>query len=526
MIRRSLTRKMIVVFSAILIAVVVLNIVINGLLLPRVHRENKIRSMETLYLSLKNEYALSSDDEDIVEIVKDSLSNHNLRVFIWDEENNLVIDSLPLSRNDNRDFAKKNVPSNQPFRGDNGSDRYNFQHDFRFDRNNEFFIMELEIPEEHIISSNSEYTLFSVETFENTDEENICLRGNFSNGNRILIQMPVASIDEAVYISNWLLLIVGAIMLIIGIVIVAVTSRSVAKPVKELSGIAQAMKNLDFSVKYESKRTDEIGSLGNSINALSEKLEKTIGELFEKNEKLEKDIELKSKIDTMRKEFIANASHELKTPVALIRGYAEGLGDNIATDYESRKLYTDVIIEEADRMNHIIRQMLELMEIDSTDAILNGQEISLTLLAEEVISSFDVMLKAKDVSITLDYNDECIVTGDRYRICQAITNYISNAINHVDHKKIIRVSLKNYDDKVEFMVYNSGVGISEDEQTAIWERFYKVDKAHTREYGGTGLGLSIVRSVISLHHGEFGVRNMPEGVEFYFTLYKEISDET
>lgn len=518
MIRRSLTRKMIVVFSAILIAVVVLNIVINGILLPRVHRANKIRSMETLYVALKNEYDLSSDDQDIVEIVKESLSNENLRVFIWDKNNNLVIDSLPLSRNDNRDFPKKNFPENHHFGGDNNSEK----HDFRFDRNNEFFIMNLEIPEEYVISSNSEYTLFSVETFEKADEENICLRGSFSNGNRILIQMPVASIDEAVYISNWLLLIVGTVMLIIGIAIVTLTSHSVAKPVKELSAIAQAMKNLDFSVKYDSKRTDEIGSLGDSINSLSEKLEKTIGELCEKNEKLEKDIELKSKIDTMRKEFIANASHELKTPVALIRGYAEGLGDNIAADYESRKLYTDVIIEEADRMDHIIRQMLELMEIDSTDTILNAQKFSLTLLAEDVINSFDVMLKAKDVSVKLDYDDECIVTGDQYRISQAITNYISNAINHVDDKKIIRVSLKNYDDKVEFTVYNSGVGISEDEQASIWERFYKVDKAHTREYGGTGLGLSIVKSVISLHHGEFGIRNMPQGIEFYFTLYKEL----
>ncbi len=518
MIRRSLSRKMIVIFSAILIAVVVLNIVINGLLLPKVHRTNKIRSMENLYLNLKNEYDTSADDQDIVDIVKDSLSNHNLRVFIWDKENNLIIDSLPLLRNDDRDFPKKDDPSNQHFKGDNGFER----HDMRFDHNNEFFIMGVKIPEKDIISSNSDYTVFSLATFEHVDEENICLRGTFSNGNQILIQMPVASIDEAVYISNLLLLIVGVVMLIIGIIIVSVTSRTVAKPVKELSGIAQAMKNLDFSVKYESNRTDEIGSLGNSINALSEKLEKTIGELYDKNKKLEKDIELKSKIDTMRKEFIANASHELKTPVALIRGYAEGLSDNIATDYESRKIYTDVIIEEADRMDHIIRQMLELMEIDSTDGILQGQEISLSQLTEEVINSFDVILKAKDVSVSIEYDNECLVKGDRYKIYQAITNYISNAINHVDDKKIIRISLKNCDDKVEFLVYNSGVGISEDEQDAIWERFYKVDKAHTREYGGTGLGLSIVKSVVLLHHGEYGVRNLPEGVEFYFTLYKEL----
>ncbi len=526
MIRRSLTRKMIIVFSAVLIAVVVLNIVINGLLLPRVHRANKVGTMESLYLDLKEEYASGSDSDNAIEIVKDSLSNHNLRVFIWDENNSLVIDSLPLSRNDNREFTRKAAPEAPTFEGTNSSERREFQPEFRFDRNNEIFIMDIDIPEEHVIDSNSDYTLFSVETYEHSDEENICLRGKFENGYRILIQMPVASIDEAVYISNILLLIVGTIMLIIGIIVVAITSRSIAKPVKELSGIAQSMKNLDFSVKYESNRIDEIGSLGASINALSEKLEQTIGELCEKNDRLEKDIELKSRIDTMRKEFIANASHELKTPIALIRGYAEGLSDNIVTDSESRKLYTDVITEEADRMDYITRQMLELMEIDATDEILNGQEFSLTLLAEEVINSFEVILKTKDISLDIESEGECNVKGDRYKIYQAVTNYISNAINHVDDKKIVRVYLKNYDDKVEFVVYNSGVNIPEDDKNAIWERFYKVDKAHTREYGGTGLGLSIVKSVISLHHGDYGVRNLSDGVEFYFTLYKEICDET
>lgn len=528
MIRRSLSAKMIAVFSAILVAVVALNIVINALLLTRVHRKMKIGSMEELYFSISKAYEEKDDDDEVIDLVKESLANHNLRVFVWDSKDNLIIDSLPLSRKDNKTFEDKESDERkeEPFNREFPSTNRDFRHDFRFDRNNEFFIMNIDVPKEHVISSNDEYTLFSVETFQKTDEENICLRGDLANGYRVLIQMPVASIEEAVYASNMLLLTVGAVMLLIGIIIVALTSKTVAKPVKELSDIASSMTNLDFSVKYVSNRKDEIGQLGKSIDLLSEKLEQTIGELFEKNERLEKDIELKSKIDTMRKEFIANASHELKTPVALIRGYAEGLGDNIISDEESRKIYTDVIIEEADKMDYIIRQMLEMMEIDATDSILNAQKFSLSLLVEEVIDSFEVILNSKKIRLDFASDGEYNIEGDRYKIHQAVTNYISNAVNHVDDNKDIRVKIRKIDDKIEFSVYNSGNNIPESEFEAIWERFYKVDKAHSRQYGGTGLGLSIVKSVVQLHGGQYGVRNTDDGVEFYFILNEEISDET
>lgn len=522
MIRRSLTGKMIVVFSAILVAVVASNVLVNGMLLPRVHRSKKIGSMEELYFAIKTSYEESDSDDEVIELVKESLANQNLRVFIWDENDNLTIDSLPLSRNSEKNFERKNAPSEQPKEKEHSEEKPEFRRNFEFDRNNEFFIMDVDVPNEHLIKSFDDYTLFSVDTFQKSDEENICLRGKFDNGYRILIQMPVASIEEAVRISNFLLLIVGAVMLVFGIIIVSFSAKTIAKPVKELSGIAEAMKNLDFSVKYKSNRKDEIGSLGRSINLLSEKLEQTIGELFEKNEKLEKDIELKSKIDTMRKEFIANASHELKTPVALIRGYAEGLGDNIASDEESRKIYTDVIIEEADRMDHIIRQMLDMMEIDAAEEILNAQRFSLSLLAEEVVDSFKLIIDSKEIDLKLTCDGDCSVVGDRYKIHQAVTNYISNAINHVDENKKICVNLKNYGDKVKFTVYNTGCNIREEETDSVWERFYKVDKAHSRKYGGTGLGLAIVKSVITLHKGEYGLNNKPDGVEFYFVLKKEL----
>ncbi len=532
MIKASLNKKLIVVFSSILIVVVMLNLIINSQLLPRVYENNKLDAMNVLYEDIYNRYENNSDTDAIVEIVKDVLAKENLRVFIWDNNDRLVIDSLPLSNDENFFFNDSHKPSEHI--SENFSENSN-NSDFRvqnrpFDRRffygrSELFLFYSEVKEDDVIRKEDNYTIFSYVSFGDVKDENLCLRGSLPNNYKLLIQMPFASIDEAVFISNSLLFFVGIVMLFIGIIVVAITSRNIARPIKELSDIAESMENLDFSRKYKHNRSDELGKLGDSVNSLSEKLEHTINELYEKNDKLQEDIEFKSQIDNIRKEFIANASHELKTPVALISGYAEGLRDNIADNEATRKLYTDVIIEETQKMDHIIRQMLDLMEIDGKENILNGTKFSLTSLATEVIISFDLLLKSKDIKVNFDVLGDCTVFGEYWRIYQALSNYITNAVNHIGGERRVKISVSEDDKMVKVSVFNTGEPIPEDDIPNIWERFYKVDKAHTREYGGTGLGLSIVRSVIELHKGKYGVVNHSDGVEFYFILNKENLDE-
>ena len=227
----------------------------------------------------------------------------------------------------------------------------------------------------------------------------------------------------------------------------------------------------------------------------------------------------------MRREFISNASHELKTPIALISGYAEGLRDNIAESDEARQLYSTVIIEEAEHMDKIIRQMLDLMELEGTEK-LEGDIFELDALAKSVIENFSILLESNNIVLETSMEKGCYVYGDYFGIYRAASNFLSNAINYVDDNKIIKVSVKKIGDKAEFKVYNSGCGIDEGELDNIWEKFYKIDKARTRTYGGSGLGLSIVASTIRLHKGSYGVRNCENGVEFYFQLNKESSDET
>lgn len=530
----SLSRKLILVFSAILLMVIALNTMINALLLEKVYRNRKISAMQELYEIIERQYSDNASEDDIKSTVSEVLSYENLRVFIWDGDNNIIITSLPISpSNENKENAEiEREPREKKTNGESAEENElaeNFRH---FPRQapsegkkhnipSAAFIFEAHVAPNDNIYECDDYSIVMFEDFNSLGQKSLCLRGSLPENRRILIQMPIAPISESAAISNTLMLAVGIIMLVIGILVVSITSRTIARPVKELSEIADSMQNLDFSRKYIGRSRDEIGSLGASINSLSSKLEETINELYEKNEQLKKDIELKSRIDTMRKEFIANASHELKTPVALISGYAEGLRDNVASDEESRRIYTDVIIDETERMDHIIHQMLDLMELDNAQEMLKNENISLSDLTEDAINSCSLLAKNKGVTIECVNTGDPNVYGDYWRIYQAVINYITNAVNHVDEKGIIKVSIEDKGSKVRFSVYNSGKNIPEEEMNNIWERFYKVDKAHTRAYGGTGLGLSIVRSVIELHGGEYGVINKPEGVEFYFVISKE-----
>ena len=515
--RSSLSGKLIAVFSAILISVTALNVLICAFSLEKVYRSRKITQMRDFYSTIRQCYEDDASKDEIIETVKDLISYENIRVYIWDDNGKLIVDSLPLLLANDYEEPTEPPDGRPPMRGAwNGGGRRG---------RSELYIFAVPVPPEDVIFKGENYTIIEYSDFDDLGQECFYLRGELPKGRRMLVRRPVAPMSEAVTISNTLLLIVGISILVIGIFIVSVTSRTIARPVKELSNIAGAMEKLDFSKKYTGKRTDEIGKLGESINSLSEKLEATIDELYEKNKELKEDNELKTKIDTLRKEFIANASHELKTPIALISGYAEGLRDSVVTDEQSRVMYADVIIDESEKMDKIVRQMLDLMELDGTDEILSGCTFDMAHIAEEAVNSCGLLAKNKNVTIRCKCDEDCMVYGDYPRIYQAAINYITNAINHVDEKKEIDVFVENMGDAVCFSVYNSGENIPEGSLERIWERFYKIDKARTREYGGTGLGLSIVRSVIQMHGGKCGVKNLSGGVKFYFIINKENNNE-
>lgn len=350
------------------------------------------------------------------------------------------------------------------------------------------------------------------------------LSGKLENGYFLYIRIPLNSIQDSVSISNNFLLMMAGFTILIASIMVTIVSKKFTEPILELNNIAKKMSNLDFSQKYKvTNARDEINDLGRSINTMSDKLERTIKQLRNSNIELERDIEEKSKIDEMRKTFISDVSHELKTPIALIQGYSEGLLENVNNDEESRKFYAEVILDETNKMDKLVKQLLELMKLEYGKREFNNKEFNIVELEKEVIRKTNVMIEEKQAEIKFDENEDIRVFADDFYIEQVLTNYLTNAIKNVKEmygEKYIKISneINKEENKVCIKVFNTGEQISEENLNRIWNRFYKADESRHREDGGTGIGLAFVKAIMSNYDNKYGVKNLENGVEFYFEL--------
>lgn len=345
--------------------------------------------------------------------------------------------------------------------------------------------------------------------------------GYFTDGQTMfLMSMPVALIHDSVAITNRFLILVGAALLIPGSALVYFASNKIAKPIKRLARISERMSQLDFTAHYDGKSMDEIGVLGGSMNNLSDQLERTIAELKKANNELKNDIDEKLKIDAMRKDFIANVSHELKTPIALIQGYAEGLCEGMAENPESRDYYCNVISDEARKMNRLVKQLTSLNDLELGSDKIEFACFDVVGLIRSILEAQKFIIADKKADVRLECPETAYVWADEFKIEEVITNYFNNALNHLDGERRIIVSLEalTEEKQVKIGVYNDGEAIPEADLPMIWDKFFKVDKARTREYGGSGIGLSIVKAIVESHGQHCGAENREHGVFFWFTL--------
>lgn len=368
-----------------------------------------------------------------------------------------------------------------------------------------------------VLDSTDNYQLMRSQDPWNQSEY-IEMWGQLDDNVNFLIRSPVESIRESVALSNRFLIYVGMGTLIICIGLVWYFSRRITKPIQELAELSDHMANLDFEAKYTSGGNNEIGELGDNFNRMSKKLEKAISELKQANNSLQQDIEQKEKMEQMRTEFMGNVSHELKTPIALIQGYAEGLKEGVNDDPESRDFYCDVIMDEAGKMNRMVKNLMTLNQLEFGNDKVEFERFNLTELIGGVLQSMDILSQQKDVKLIFREENPVYVWGDEFKIEQVVRNYVSNAYNHVNEEKIIEVKILQEDGLAKVTVFNTGKPIPEEDVPRIWDKFYKVDKAHTREYGGNGIGLSIVKAIMESMHQQYGVKNYDNGVEFWFTL--------
>ena len=345
------------------------------------------------------------------------------------------------------------------------------------------------------------------------------MKGHLENNESYIIRCAIISVDDNVAVTNRFIFYVALFMILVGIVLILIFTDRITKPIVRLTELSSKMAHLDFDTKFESKGINEVDMLGENMNEMSDKLEKTISELKSANSELMRDIERKNRNEEMRKEFLANVSHELKTPIALIQSYTEGLKDGIIDDEESRQYYLDVIIDEAGRMNNIVKEIMSLSELEFGNNPIEIERFDIVEMINNKIASAKHLLDTKEVEIIFDNKDESVfVWADEPKTEDVFMNYLSNAFHYCDGDKIIRVFLENKEDVVRINVFNTGKQLSEEEQKRIWDKFYKADTARSRDYGGTGIGLSIVKAIMSSLKMAYGCYNSEDGITFYFEL--------
>ena len=289
-------------------------------------------------------------------------------------------------------------------------------------------------------------------------------------------------------------------------------------PIRRITNTAKKMAKLDFSESCPPFRIRELNELSENINILSGRLDKALTELKTENRQLESDIQLERKIEKSRRSFIANMSHELKTPISIIQGYAEGMKYGIGC--ENKDEYCDIIIEESEKMNNLVVKIMEFMQYGSGayEADMNCFNISEFL--EKCIISNELLISGAKATVEFDCDEKLIGYGDAELLSHVFGNYLSNAVTHLDYERIIRVSVKDTEDSYRVTVFNSGKPIPGSDIANIWQSFYRADKAHSRKEGHFGLGLSIVVSLQEMHNQKYGVENKKNGVEFYFDIKK------
>ena len=324
------------------------------------------------------------------------------------------------------------------------------------------------------------------------------------NSNLIVLKKSMKGIIDSVAIANQFYIFAGLILIFLGAIFIFIFASRITKPIREMSAIAEDISNLDFEKRVQYSSEDEIGNLGNSINNISEKLSSSM-------DGLKQDVE-------RRKELVRNISHELKTPIGVIKGYAEGLQFSVADDEEKREKYCKVISNECDRMDSLVRELLNLSMFESGTFQIKTSEFDIRVLVQNIAERFEPTFAEKGIDFEWEMDKELFVSADYELIERVIINFIINAINHVEGNKKISINIHSMGEKVRIEVFNTGKHIQEEELVRIWDIFYKVDKARSREYGGNGLGLSISRLIGEAHGGKTGVENVNEGVMFFIEI--------
>lgn len=482
--KHSIKRQMMTVFVGLILFMIVVFMIVNGSFLEKYYISNKKSEFIKVYTMVQEGVENGTINSETPEKDLGRLTEkNNISIAVIDSEYNVVYTNV----------REKQMMVVQLF-------------GYLYDKSHQ-----------EVLEKTDSYDICkSVDPQNNT--EYLSMWGSFDNGDIFIMRSPLESIRSAVMIFNRFIGVVGGCVILVSVLLAWYFSKRITEPIMELATLSQKMADLDFDAKYTSGGSNEIGVLGENFNRMSERLEQTISNLKEANYKLQKDIEQKEKRENMRSEFLGNVSHELKTPIALIQGYAEGLKEGVNDDPESREFYCEVIMDEAGKMNRMVKNLLALNQLEFGEDDVQFERFDITSLISGVLQSLDILIEQKEAQVIFRHKNPVYVWADEFKVEQVVRNYVNNALNHVDGEKVIEIKITKENDMAKITVFNTGTPIPEEDLPHIWEKFYKVDKARTREYGGNGIGLSIVKAIMDSFGKGYGAINHTNGVEFWFEL--------
>lgn len=438
-------------------------------------------------------------------------------VYLWNEENSLKQMALDAENYEGDDYSQ--LLYQYEILNNVSIDLYDDKDNYIYEGSGSFISGQ----KLNVVSrtDNEDGSYFNILQEEESTTQYILYGKDFSNGYHIEITTQKNVIQENASIATRVTTAIAVVALILALLYVSIYSKRFTKPIIKITETANKMSNLDFSQKCEIERADEIGVLSDSINKLSSSLDTALTELKATNEQLVKDIEKERNLEKMRQDFVSAASHELKTPIAIIRGYAEGLKMNVSKEDSAMNEYCDIIMAEADKMNELVLSLLEASHYSSGMKKLNKEEFELNEFIKEFMKAAKPIFEEKGVSAKYNETAESLmVFADKVQMERVLSNYISNACCHAKNEKEIVVSVKDTGEKYKVTVFNTGSFIEDKDKENIFNSFYRADKAHSRKEGRFGLGLSIVKSIMDMHKTECGFENVENGVEFWFEIGK------
>jgi len=323
------------------------------------------------------------------------------------------------------------------------------------------------------------------------------------------------TINEVTDIMESYFFITFLIVLAAAVIAAYFYSKIITKPLLKINKVTKQMAKLDFSNQCNIKKEDEIGELGENINILSVKLKEAVGKLETTNERLLEDIQVKEKVDQFRKEFIANVSHELKTPLTVAKGICEGMRDGI---YDPNNIeYINQVLNEINGMNRLVYNLLQSSKIQVEVQQLRNDIFQLSDVILKVHNRLKPLIEDKKIEVMMELTEE-FVMADEQKIETVIENLYSNSIRYSTIRGKIRIKMETKQGKCMCIIENSGARIPQEELFKIWEPFYRIEKSRNKDLGGTGLGLYIVKQILDKHKSEYGIQNTDWGVKAYFSL--------